>query len=50
MGNPVIGQILELGGTTKHDSATFISWLGGNLQHQMQISFLPNFGYGFFGH
>jgi hypothetical protein len=50
MGNLVIGHILELGGTTKHDGITLISWLGGNLQYQMQISFLPNLGYDFFGH
>jgi hypothetical protein len=45
MGTPVIGYILEFGGTTKHDGATLKSCLGNNLQHQMQISFLPNLGY-----
>jgi hypothetical protein len=39
MGNPVIGHILELGGTSKHNGATLISWLGGNLQHQIEILF-----------
>jgi hypothetical protein len=50
MGNLVIGHILELGGMTKHNGATLISWLGGNLQHQMEILFFQTLVMMFYGH